>query len=50
MSVGNDTIIFMYACYKCKGALGYNPEDTVHPLCASCQDDFDDWFRNQLGR
>ena len=48
MSQGNDIIIFMYACYKCEKPLGYDPEDSVHPLCDSCDDDFMDWFRSQI--
>lgn len=39
----------MGKCYKCDNKLNYNAGLDVHALCDFCQDDFDDWFRSQLG-
>lgn len=34
-------------CYKCQTETD-SYEDAVHPLCDSCQEDFQDWFWRQL--
>ena len=39
----------MNTCYKCEKPLDYDPKYTVHPLCDTCNDDFMDWLRNQIG-
>lgn len=49
MSEANDTIVTMNKCYKCEEELSYDAGDSVHPLCESCEDDFNDWFMSQLG-
>ena len=36
----------MNNCYKCNTPLDYDAGDDVHPLCASCEDDFMDWLRS----
>lgn len=34
-------------CYKCGAELMAHKDD-VHPLCVTCEADFDDWFNKQL--
>ena len=34
-------------CYKCEKPIEAIKSE-VHPLCDSCEDDFMDWFNNQL--
>lgn len=34
-------------CYKCDCELMARVGE-VHPLCADCQESFDDWFQRQL--
>jgi hypothetical protein len=49
MSEVNATVDTMNKCYQCEEPLGYDPGDSVHPLCDECQEDFDYWFQSQLG-
>jgi hypothetical protein len=37
-------------CYKCEAEIQLEEEDkdAVHPLCADCDNSFDDWFAQQL--
>lgn len=37
-------------CYKCNIEIELEDEDenAVHPFCADCENDFDDWFAQQL--
>ena len=34
-------------CYKCSNPTN-SYEDVVHPLCDTCQADFEEWFYTQL--
>jgi endogenous inhibitor of DNA gyrase (YacG/DUF329 family) len=34
-------------CYKCSSPTD-SYENAVHPLCDTCQEDFEDWFSTQL--
>ncbi len=34
-------------CYKCDKPIKA-PIGVVHPLCDGCEDDFMDWFNNQV--
>lgn len=40
-------VLVQTTCYKCECEL-MAPEGIVHPLCASCEEDFDDWFSRQV--
>jgi hypothetical protein len=35
-------------CYKCGVSIEALTDRLVHPLCADCQESFDDWFERQL--
>lgn len=48
MSEGNAIVDTMEKCYKCEEPLGYDPEDSVHPLCEACEEDFVSWFEREL--
>jgi hypothetical protein len=37
----------MTDCYKCEAKV-MAEVGQVHPLCADCQESFDDWFQRQL--
>jgi hypothetical protein len=36
-------------CYKCEAKIEVESELLVHPLCADCEEDFNDWFLHELG-
>lgn len=48
MSEGKDTIDTMNECYKCGKEITTAIVDEVHPLCDTCQNDFDDWLQNEM--
>lgn len=35
-------------CYQCDTEIEIENANAVHPLCESCDTDFDSWFASQL--
>lgn len=35
-------------CYKCDTEIEVEDIGQVHPLCAECENEFDDWFATAL--
>lgn len=35
-------------CYDCDAEIEVKDDTVVHPLCAECQNEFDDWLQNEL--
>lgn len=35
-------------CYQCETEIQVQEITEVHPLCADCQNEFDDWLQNEV--
>lgn len=35
-------------CYQCEAEIEVEEAKQVHPLCADCQNEFDDWLQTEM--